>query len=56
MLGPLKLCNLCVRLNHFLGVYGKSLGVQNDQLGQPLKMDATEKNVFDFDPLFAMYF
>ena len=45
-LGPLKLCNLWAWLNCFLGVYGKSLGVQNDRLRQPLKMDVREKKVF----------
>ena len=44
MLGPLKLCNLCATLNHFLGVYRKGLGVQNNWLRQPLKIDVTEKN------------
>ena len=47
MLGPLKLCNLWAWLNCFLGVYGKSLGVQNDWLGQHLKMDATGKFFFN---------
>ena len=56
-LGPLKLCNLWAWLNCFLGVYRKSLGVQNDWLRQPLKMDATEKSVFlIFDPRFTLYF
>ena len=61
MLGPLKLCNLCARLNHFLGVYGKSLGVQNDRLGQHSKMDVRGKMFFfrffpPFHPVLFAFF
>ena len=36
------------KLNPFRGVHGKTSGVQNDRLGRLLKMDATEKNIFQF--------
>ena len=57
MLGPLKLCNLWAWLNCFLRVYRKSLGVQNDQLGQHSKMDATGKFFSSISPpCFTPYF
>ena len=51
-LGPFKLCTLWAWLNCFLGVYRKSLGVQNDRLRQHSKMTAMGNFFIDSPPPF----